>query len=88
MADATGGAASRGKTIQECPPPRTLPSTSAWPSWGCPCPKGFEDTEAARLARPILARQRELSRRLSDRLCAADGRIQDFLDDYLADTGE
>ena len=55
---------------------------------GLPLPKGFEDTEAARLARPILARQRELSRRLSDRLCAADGRIQAFLDDYLADTGE
>jgi phosphoenolpyruvate carboxykinase (diphosphate) len=53
-----------------------------------PLPKGFEDTESARLARPILARQRELSRRLSDRLCAADGRIQTFLDDYLAETGE
>ena len=37
---------------------------------------------------PILARQRELSRRLSDRHCAADHRIQAFLDDYLADTGE
>jgi hypothetical protein len=53
-----------------------------------PLPAGFEDTEAARLTRPILARQRELSRRLADRLCAADGRIQAFLDDYLADTGE
>lgn len=53
-----------------------------------PLPEGFEDTEAARLTRPILARQRELSRRLSDRLCAADRRIQAFLDDYLADTGE
>ena len=55
---------------------------------GLPLPEGFEDTEAARLAAPILARQRELSRRLADRLCAADGRIQAFLDDYLADTGE
>ncbi|MGP0026799.1 MAG: hypothetical protein ACLPKE_26085 [Streptosporangiaceae bacterium] len=55
---------------------------------GLPLPKGFEDTGAARLARPILARQRELSRRLSDRLCAADGRIQTFLDDYLADAGK
>ena len=55
---------------------------------GLPLPEGYEDTESARLARPILARQRELSRRLSDRLCAADGRIQAFLDDYLADTGE
>ena len=48
---------------------------------------GFEDSENARLVAPILARQRELSRRLADRLCAADQRIQDFLDDYLADTG-
>ena len=55
---------------------------------GLPLPKGFEDTESAELARPILARQRELSRRLSDRLCAADGRIQAFLDDYLTDAGE
>ncbi len=37
------------------------------------------------LVEPLLARQRELSRRLSDRLCPADQRIQDFLDDYLAD---
>jgi hypothetical protein len=55
---------------------------------GLPLPEGFENTDAAKLARPILARQRELSRRLSDRLCAADGRIQAFLDDYLAETGE
>ena len=55
---------------------------------GLPLPAGFEDTESAILARPILARQRELSRRLADRLCAADGRIQKFLDDYLADVGE
>ena len=54
---------------------------------GLPLPEGSQDTEAARLAGPILARQRELSRRLADRLCAADGRIQAFLDDYLADTG-
>jgi len=45
------------------------------------------DPENARLVAPILARQRELSRRLADRLSAADQRIQDFLDDYLADTG-
>jgi len=55
---------------------------------GLPLTAGFEDTQAALLVRPILARQRELSRRLSDRLCAADARIQAFLDDYLADTGE
>ena len=55
---------------------------------GLPLPVGAGDSEAAQLAQPILARQRELSRRLADRLCAADGRIQAFLDDYLADTGE
>ncbi|WP_220492288.1 hypothetical protein [Propioniciclava sp. MC1683] len=33
---------------------------------------------------PLLARQREMSRRLSDRLSPTDQRIQDFLDDYLA----
>jgi hypothetical protein len=55
---------------------------------GLPLPSGFEETDAARLVAPILARQRELSRRLADRPCAADGRIQAFLDDYLADTGE
>ena len=54
---------------------------------GLPLPEGFEQTESAQLAGPIIARQRELSRRLADRLCAADGRIQDFLDDYLADVG-
>jgi hypothetical protein len=55
---------------------------------GLPLPDGFEDTESAKLVRPLLARQRELSRRLSDRLCAADRRIQEFLDDYLAETSE
>ncbi len=55
---------------------------------GLPQPLGAEDSEAAQLAGPILARQRELSRRLADRLCAADGRIQAFLDDYLDETGE
>ena len=41
----------------------------------------------ARLMSPILARQRELSRRLSDRLCPTDARIQSFLKDYLAEVG-
>ncbi|MBK8463708.1 MAG: hypothetical protein IPL36_11945 [Nigerium sp.] len=35
---------------------------------------------------PLLARQREISRRLSDRLCPTDLRIQTFLDDYFAGT--
>ncbi len=54
---------------------------------GLPLPAEVEDTETAKLVAPILARQRELSRRLADRLCAADSRIQNWLDDYLADTG-
>ena len=41
----------------------------------------------SRLVSPILARQREMSRRLSDRLCPTDARIQGFLKEYLADTG-
>jgi len=52
-----------------------------------PCPEGFESSETAQLAAPLIARQRELSRRLSDRHCAADLRIQSFLDSYLEDTG-
>ncbi|HET9656477.1 MAG TPA: hypothetical protein VFP72_14060, partial [Kineosporiaceae bacterium] len=54
---------------------------------GLPLPGSLKDSESARLVRPVLARQRELSRRLSDRLCAADARIQAFLDDYLLDVG-
>ncbi len=54
---------------------------------GLPVPADVQDSPTAKLVAPILARQRELSRRLADRLCAADGRIQAFLDDYLADTG-
>ena len=34
---------------------------------------------------PLIARQRESFRRLSERLSPTDQRIQDFLDDYLAD---
>lgn len=39
------------------------------------------------LMEPILARQRELNRRLADRLCPVDQRIQNFLNDYLAEVG-
>ncbi|HMQ39084.1 MAG TPA: hypothetical protein PKA07_16100, partial [Micropruina sp.] len=52
---------------------------------GLSVPLQAEEATSAQLVAPILARQRELSRRLSDRLCAADQRIQGFLDDYLAD---
>ena len=52
---------------------------------GLSAPLQAEEATSAELVAPILARQRELSRRLSDRLCAVDQRIQAFLDDYLAD---
>ena len=41
------------------------------------------DRETDRLVAPLLARQRELTRRLANRPCAADRRIQAFLDSYL-----
>ncbi|HMR47981.1 MAG TPA: hypothetical protein PKE40_01850 [Arachnia sp.] len=46
-----------------------------------------QDEMAASLVQPVLARQRELNRRLSYRLPAVDGRIQAFLDAYLDGTG-
>lgn len=45
------------------------------------------DSSAVDLVRPVLARQRELNRRLQNRLPAVDSRIQAFLDDYLAGSG-
>ena len=50
---------------------------------GLPVPAPVKQSEADRLMSPILARQRELSRRLAHRPCAADQRIQTFLDSYL-----
>jgi hypothetical protein len=52
-----------------------------------PLAAGADGASITRLMAPILARQRELSRRLSDRLCPADTRIQGFLNEYLADVG-
>ena len=42
---------------------------------GLPLAAGADEAPMTRLMEPILARQRELSRRLSDRLCPADSRI-------------
>ena len=50
---------------------------------GISAPAQVKQSEADRLMSPILARQRELSRRLAYRPCAADQRIQTFLDSYL-----
>ena len=47
---------------------------------GLPLPDGADADEAFTLVSTILARNRELSRRLADRPCAADRRIQEFLD--------
>ena len=53
---------------------------------GLPVPAETKDTYETRLVDPIIARQRELDRRLSHRLPAADARIQAFLDSYLQGT--
>ena len=55
---------------------------------GMPAPTGVGDPRTDRLMSPILARQREMTRRLSGRLCAADRRIQAFLDSYLDGAAE
>ncbi|SDB99501.1 hypothetical protein GA0111570_11370 [Raineyella antarctica] len=53
---------------------------------GLPVAEDSAGGAEARLVAPLLARQRELGRRLADRLCPVDARIQAFLDEYLADT--
>ncbi len=55
---------------------------------GLPVPTNVESTTGEALVAPILARQRELRRLLVNRLCPADQRVQNFLDDYLADVDE
>ncbi|GGL43374.1 hypothetical protein H9L10_07420 [Phycicoccus endophyticus] len=64
--------------------PTTEAITLRLAALGLPLPPGAESDSALQLATPILARNRELSRRLADRPCAADRRIQAFLDDFLA----
>ncbi|MFT3887207.1 MAG: hypothetical protein QM713_03465 [Arachnia sp.] len=54
---------------------------------GIPLPEEGPAGKAVDLVRPILARQRELDRRLQHRLPAVDGRVQSFLDAYLEGTG-
>ena len=54
---------------------------------GLPLAAGGGGSSITSLMAPILARQREQSRRLADRLCPADTRIQNFLKEYLADAG-
>ncbi|SNU01464.1 hypothetical protein SAMN06298212_11149 [Ruaniaceae bacterium KH17] len=54
---------------------------------GLPTPEGTKSELETKLVDPIIARQRELDRRLKHRLPAVDGRIQAFLDSYLEGTG-
>ena len=54
---------------------------------GLPLATGADGASLTGLMAPILARQREQSRRLADRLCPTDTRIQNFLKEYLADIG-
>ncbi len=54
---------------------------------GLRVPRALEHEGASDLVAPIVARQRELERRLSHRLPAVDGRIQAFLDSFLEGTG-
>ncbi len=51
---------------------------------GLPLPAAAHSEDIQVIA-PVLARQRELRRELSEMRCPADRRIQDFLDRYLAD---
>jgi len=54
---------------------------------GLPLAADAQGASITGLMAPILARQREQSRRLADRLCPVDTRIQNFLASYLADAG-
>ena len=46
---------------------------------------GLAEADPDSLVGPLVARQQEFNRRLEYRPCAADQRIQDYLDDYLAE---
>ena len=54
---------------------------------GLPLASDADGASFTSLMGPILARQREMIRRLADRLAPVDQRIQDFLNDYLASVG-
>lgn len=54
---------------------------------GCPTVDDAQGAVWNELTAPIFARYREITRRLADRLCPADSRIQHFLNQYLADIG-
>ena len=43
------------------------------------------DKDELALIEPLIARQREMGRRMADHLSPVDKRIQDFVDSYLSD---
>ncbi len=51
---------------------------------GCPTVDDAQGAVWNELTAPIFARYREITRRMADRLCPADSRIQHFLNQYLA----
>src|SRR4029077_615406 len=54
---------------------------------GLPTAAGAADAEFQELVSALLQHQRETERLLANYLCPADWRIQQFLDDYLYETG-
>lgn len=54
---------------------------------GCPTAKAAADADFQELVKALLQHQRETERLLANYLCPADWRIQQFLDDYLYETG-
>ncbi len=56
-------------------------------SLGCPTARAAEDDEFQEMIQALLQHQRETERLLADYLCPADWRVQQFLDDYLYETG-
>ncbi len=52
---------------------------------GAPYPHEDANATQTQLVEPIFARQREMNRLLDHRLCPADQRVQNWLDEYLKD---
>jgi len=54
---------------------------------GCPTARAAQDGEFQEMVHSLLQHHRETERLLANYLCPADWRIQQFLDDYLYETG-
>ena len=55
---------------------------------GCPTVGTAADPQSDEMIAALLSHQQETARLLADYLCPTDQRIQDFLNDYLADVGD